>query len=282
VHYGLNLPNAGPAGDPRSIAELAELAEASGWEAVFLEDYLVYQNQTGTPTYDPWVCLAAIAMRTERIRLGTTVTPIARRRVAKLAAETVAVDHLSRGRLTLGVGLGDPWDASLAAFGDAPDLATRARIVDESLDALVGLWSGKPFSYHGRFVHVDEVTLVPPPVQQPRIPIWIGGQFPKAGPMRRAARWDGSCLFKSAVYSADKIVQAEWTPEDIRGMRAHLGPQRDIAVGGRARAEDWSADRALIGALAEAGATWWVEWVPPADYETMRNAIARGPLRERS
>ncbi|HET6315534.1 MAG TPA: LLM class flavin-dependent oxidoreductase, partial [Chloroflexota bacterium] len=112
MHFGLNLPNGGPAADPRSLAELAQLAEASGWEGVFLEDYLVYQNKIGTPTYDPWVSLAAMAMRTERIRLGTTVTPIVRRRVAKLAAETITIDHLSRGRLTLGVGLGDQWDVS--------------------------------------------------------------------------------------------------------------------------------------------------------------------------
>jgi len=261
------------------MAELAALAEASGWEGVFLEDYLVYQNKTGTPTYDPWVCLAAIALRTERIRLGTTVTPIARRRVAKLAAETVALDHLSRGRLTLGVGLGDQWDVSLAAFGDAPNVAMRGRIVDESLEALVGLWSGMPFSFHGQYVHIDQVTLTPTPLQLPRIPIWIGGQYPKPGAIRRAARWDGSCLFKSAEYSADKIVQAEWTPEDIRALRAKLGPGRDLTVGGRARAEDWDADRSLTQSLAEAGATWWIEWIPPAEIETMRQAIQRGPLR---
>ncbi|HEY3063156.1 MAG TPA: LLM class flavin-dependent oxidoreductase [Chloroflexota bacterium] len=279
MHFGLNLPNGGPAADPRSLAELAQLAEASGWEGVFLEDYLVYQNKIGTPTYDPWVSLAAMAMRTERIRLGTTVTPIVRRRVAKLAAETITIDHLSRGRLTLGVGLGDQWDVSLAAFGDAPDLATRARIVDESLEALVGLWAGGPFSVHGQHIHIDQVTMMPQPVQQPRIPIWIGGQYPKPGPIRRAARWDGSCLFKAAQYSADKIVQAEWTPDDIRDLRAQIGPHGDISVGGRARADDWPADRALAQSLAEAGATWWIEWIPPADFDTMRTAIAHGPLR---
>ncbi len=279
MHFGLNLPNGGPAADPRSLAELAALAEASGWEGVFLEDYLVYQNKTGTPTYDPWVSLAAMAMRTERIRLGTTVTPVARRRVAKLAAETVALDHVSGGRLTLGVGLGDQWDVSLAAFGDARDLATRARMVDESLEALVGLWTGEPFSYEGQFVKISEVTLAPRPLQQPRIPIWIGGQYPNAGPIRRAARWDGSCLFKAAEYSADKIVQAEWTADDIRNLRAQIGPRRDLTVGGRARAEDWEADRALAQSLADAGATWWIEWIPPADDDTMRQAIARGPLR---
>jgi alkanesulfonate monooxygenase SsuD/methylene tetrahydromethanopterin reductase-like flavin-dependent oxidoreductase (luciferase family) len=283
MHYGLNLPNGGPCADPRTLAELAALAEASGWDGVFLEDYLVYQNKLGTPTYDPWVCLAAMALRTEHIRLGTAVTPLPRRRVSKLAAETVALDHLSHGRLTLGVGLGDQWDISLAGFGDAHDLKTRAKLVDESLEALVGLWSGEPFSYDGELVRVEQVTFVPKPVQRPRIPIWIGGQYPKPGPLRRATRWDGACLFKADAYSAENVVSADWTPSDITALRAAVAGQRpldgfDIAVGGRARAADWEADRALIASLAQAGATWWVEWIPPADRDTMTAAIERGPL----
>src|SRR5919197_4957018 len=130
MKHGLNLPAAGPCGDPRTLAEFAALAEASGWDGVFLEDYLVYQNQIGVPTYDPWVCLAAMATTTTRIRLGTTVTPLPRRRVQKLAAETVALDHLSAGRVVLGVGLGDQSDASMAAFGDADAPCVRAAKLD--------------------------------------------------------------------------------------------------------------------------------------------------------
>lgn len=127
MRFSLNLGNGGPCADPRTMADLARLAEESGWDGVFLEDYIVYQNQTGTPTYDPWVCLAAMAMRTQRVRLGTTVTPLPRRRVAKLAAETVALDHLSGGRLTLGVGLGDAWDVALANLGEQTPLSGARR-----------------------------------------------------------------------------------------------------------------------------------------------------------
>jgi alkanesulfonate monooxygenase SsuD/methylene tetrahydromethanopterin reductase-like flavin-dependent oxidoreductase (luciferase family) len=284
VKYGLNLPNAGPCGDPRTLAEFAALAEASGWDGVFLEDYLVYQNQTGTPTYDPWVCLAAMAVRTERLRLGTTVTPVPRRRVQKLAAETVALDHLSGGRLTLGVGIGDQWDASLAAFGDARNPRFRAQLLDEALDALVGLWLGEPFSYHGGHLAIDTVTLTPKPLQQPRIPIWVGGRYPMRGPVQRAARWDGSCLWKAASYSATEAVPLDWTPKDIQQLRVEVGKQRtldgyDISVGGRERKPDWNTERALINSLAEAGATWWMEWIKPAARDVMQPAIARGPLR---
>ena len=287
MRFGLNLGNGGPCADPRTMADLAALAEEAGWDGVFLEDYVVYQNQTGTPTYDPWVCLAAMAMRTARIRLGTTVTPLPRRRVAKLAAETVALDHLSAGRLTLGVGLGDAWDVALANLGEQTDTSMRAAMTDEGLEILVGLWSGEPFTYIGRFYQVQNVTMLPRPLQSPRIPIWIGGQYPKAGPIRRAARWDGSCLFISTSYSPGGIAQRDWTADDVRAFLArvaHLRPNGlegfDLVVGGRERQADWDAERALIGAVAEAGATWWNEWIKPSDRKTTETAIARGPLRD--
>src|SRR2546429_3125812 len=131
MRFALNLGNGGPCADPRTMADLAALAEDAGWDGVFLEDYIVYQNQTGILTYDPWICLAAMAMRTNRIRLGTTVTPLPRRRVAKLAAEAVALDHLSGGRLTLGVGLGDAWDVAPSNMGEQTDARVRAEMVDE-------------------------------------------------------------------------------------------------------------------------------------------------------
>src|ERR1700682_3245975 len=245
MHFGLNLANGGPYADPRTMADLAALAEHSGWDGVFLEDYLVYQNKTGTLTYDPWVTPAAMAMRTQRIRLGTTVTPLPRRRVAKLAAEAVALDHLSGGRVTLGLGLGDAWDVALANPGEQTDTRTRAAMLDEGLDVLVGLWSGEPFSYAGLFFNVNNVTLLPRPVQTPRIPIWIGGPYPKSGPVRRAARWDGSCLFICTAYSATSIEQRDWTPEDVRAFLATVADLRpsdqgkfDMAVGGRVRKPD--------------------------------------------
>jgi alkanesulfonate monooxygenase SsuD/methylene tetrahydromethanopterin reductase-like flavin-dependent oxidoreductase (luciferase family) len=282
MRYGLNLPNGGPCGDARTLGELAALAEAAGWDGVFLEDYLVYQGQPGTPTYDPWVALAAMALRTERIRLGTEVTPLTRRRPWKLARETVTLDHLSGGRLILGVGLGDGAELSFTHFGEATDARQRAQMLDEGLEVLVGLWSGRPFQYHGAHHRVEEVTFLPRPVQTPRIPIWVGGGYPLPGPMQRAARWDGACLYRHPPGPSSP----DMTPADVRALIAFVEGRRpapaapfEVVVGGRERREDWGHERALIGALAEAGATWWIEWVPPADLATMRQAIAHGPLR---
>ncbi len=279
MRFGLNLPNAGPCGDPRTLAEFAALAEASGYDGVFLEDYLVYQNKIGMPTYDPWVCLAAMATRTEHIKLGTTVTPVPRRRIQKLAAECVALDHLSNGRVVLGVGLGDATDASLAAFGDARPALERAAMLDEALEALDSLWSGESFSFNGQHIQIDTVTLTPKPLQQPRIPIWIGGRYPNRGAVNRALRWDGSCLFKSV--SAEDLTPVDWTPEEIRDLKAQAPKPEtfDIAVGGRMRATDEDAEREYIASIAEAGATWWIEWIRPAERATMQPAIERGPLR---
>ncbi len=284
MHYGLSLPNGGAWGDPRASADLAQIAEDSGWDGVFLEDYIIWQSHQEVPTYDPWITLAAMAMQTKRIRLGTMVTPLARRRPWKLARETVSLDHLSGGRLILGVGLGDTGesvvsDISFTHFGEELHAGRRAQMLDEALELLDGLWSGQPFSYDGAYYQVKQVTLLPPPVQTPRIPIWVGGGFPLKGPTQRAARWDGACLYKHRAHFL--------TPDDLRTLRDLVLQQRgnlegyDIAVGGSSRRPDWEQEREYIRSLAEAGATWWMEYIPPAagDLEMVRTLIRSGPLR---
>ena len=134
MRYSLNLPNGGACADARTLAELAHDAEEAGWDGVFLEDYILYQGVSGTPTFDPWVALAAMALRTNRILLGTDVTPLPRRRPWKLARETVTLDHLSNGRLVLGVGLGDSPETSFTHFGEVTDTRQRARMLDEALE----------------------------------------------------------------------------------------------------------------------------------------------------
>src|SRR5512136_1979140 len=145
MKYGLSLPNGGV--DAATLIDFAVLAEAAGWDAVFLEDYIVWQGHQEVPTYDPWALLAAIAVRTQRICLGTQVTPLPRRRPWKVAQECVTVDHLSNGRLILGVGLGDlvGSDVSFSGVGETMDLKQRAGMLDEALDILAGLWRGEPF-----------------------------------------------------------------------------------------------------------------------------------------
>ena len=131
MQYGLSLPNTGSWGNVRIFAELARLAEDAGWDGIFLEDYIVWQSRQDVSTHDPWIMLAAMAMTTERIRLGTQVTPLARRRPWKVAREAVTLDHLSNGRLILGVGLGDTGesvlgDSSFTHFGELMGARERA------------------------------------------------------------------------------------------------------------------------------------------------------------
>jgi alkanesulfonate monooxygenase SsuD/methylene tetrahydromethanopterin reductase-like flavin-dependent oxidoreductase (luciferase family) len=284
VRYCLNLPAAGPSGDARTLSALAALAEESGWDAVLLEDYLVYQNRAELPAYDPWVALAAMALCTRTLRLGVMVTPLARRRPWKLAKEAVTLDHLSGGRLIIGAGLGDSTDMSFTRFGEGISARVRAEMLDESLAILDGLWRGEPFSYTGRHYTVDSVTCLPKPVQQPRIPIWIGGAYPNRGPLRRAARWDGACLYKAAAPGGAEDSGEGLDADDVRALKAFVGEHRagdspfDVVVGRTQRA-DTTAERTHIRSLAEAGATWWQEWIPPSEPAVMRAGIARGPLR---
>jgi alkanesulfonate monooxygenase SsuD/methylene tetrahydromethanopterin reductase-like flavin-dependent oxidoreductase (luciferase family) len=279
MRYGITFDN----GDPRLLAELAALAERAGWDGVFLEDYIVHHRASDAPTYDPWVALAAIAARTERIRIGTSVTPLSRRRPWKVAHEAVSLDHLSGGRMILGVGVGDVGDPGFGSVGEVTDTRLRAAMLDEALTVVTGLWTGRPFSLHGQHYSVTEVTFLPTPLQTPRIPIWVGGNWPHTGPIRRAARWDGFCGGK--VHAEDE----DWhlTPDEVRQLKADIDRHRatsapyDIVLGGGERDADWEHDRAIIRASAEAGATWWIEYIHAGQGgpDVLRALVERGPLR---
>ncbi len=268
--------------DIRSLVELAHMAEDVGWNGFFIEDYITHWLAPDTPTLDPWISLAAIAAATSVIRIGLTVTPLSRRRPWKVAREATTVDHLSNGRLVLGVGLGGAHDEmNFDRFGEVVDLKQRAEMVDEALEIITGLWSGEWFSYRGRHYQVGPVRFLPTPLQKPRIPIWIGGGYPNKGPLRRAARWDGSCLYKESRGQGWQDMQ----PEDIRALKAYVAQSRgadtpyDICVGGRARLADWEQDRAHIRRVAEAGATWWMEFIEPTSLEKTQHGILNGPLK---
>src|SRR2546428_3823964 len=155
MKYGLVLPLSGIEGDVEQLVEYAHIAEEEGWEGVFLEDYVIYWGAHGV-TYDPWLALTAIALRTQQVRLGITVTPLPSRLPWKLAREAITLDHLSHGRLILGFGLGDAQDRH---FGEVADVKQRARMLDEGLDLLAGLMSGRPFSYQGTHYTVGDVTF---------------------------------------------------------------------------------------------------------------------------
>jgi len=281
VRYMVNIGAAGPGRDPRTMAKLAAQAETAGWDGILLEDYLVYQGQLGTPTYDPWVVLAAMAMATTRVRLGTLVTPVPRRRPWKLASEAVTLDYLSEGRLILGVGAGDSREPSFTAVGEPTEPRVLAERLDEGLAILAGLWSGETVSYQGQHYHIAGLRLSPSPLQQPRIPIWVGGNWLVKG-VRRLTRWDGCCVYKGTPGTE---MDRPLTPDDVRAIvslvEQECGTAEGFAVcvGGRERSTDWDQERDHIRSLATAGATCWNEWVPLADPEQTWAAISRGPLR---
>jgi alkanesulfonate monooxygenase SsuD/methylene tetrahydromethanopterin reductase-like flavin-dependent oxidoreductase (luciferase family) len=175
LHRGLYLAPFDELADPLVLVDLAVRAESRGWDGIFLWDHIV-SRPPAKAVADPWVALSAIAARTERLRLGPLVTPLSRRRVQKVARETATLDHLSRGRLTLGVGLGSSNPDELVPFGEVVDPRERRRLLDHGLCRLAALWDGE---------------FEPRPVQRPRIPVWVAGRWPNRRPLARAAAWDG-------------------------------------------------------------------------------------------
>ena len=236
--------------EPRLLVELAVAAEANGWDGLFLWDHVAYREPVRAVA-DPWISLSAIATATERLRLGAMITPRSRRRVQKVARETVTRDRLSEGRLVFGVGLGSDRNGELEPFGEVVDPRERARLLDERLDRLSALWAGE---------------FEPPPVQRPRIPIWVAAVWPNRRPLRRAARWDG--LFPVDVPDPEAFATLRREVEELRGPDA--GPFDLVA-----EIEEPGADP---GPWAEAGATWVLTAFglqPRAD--AVREAIEAGP-----
>ncbi len=276
MQYGFVIPR----GDVDTIVAMAVEAEEAGWDGVFYWD-AIYIESAGN-MYDPWVVLAAMAMRTRRVRIGAVLTPLSRRRPWKLARETVTVDHLSHGRLVLPVGLGALDDGGFGKVGEVTDRKERAQLLDEGLEIVTGLWSGQPFSYHGSHYHVDEMTFLPQPVQRPRIPIWVVGAWPRTKSMQRALRYDGLLPTKINPDGSG----GEVTPDDIRAMKAYVAEHRtqptpfDIVWEGETPGDDRNAARRIIKPYVDAGITWWMEahWTTE-DIDAIHTRIKQGPPR---
>ena len=262
MKYGFVLTT----GDPRAAAELAQVAEQAGWDGFFVFDAPWHQ--------DPWVMLAAAAMTTERIRLGTMLTGVPRRRPWKLASETATLDNLSGGRVILTAGLGAP-ETGLPELGEAVDRRTRAELLDEGLDVVAGLWAGQPFAYEGKHYTVKPMSFPAPPkpVQQPRITVWVVGAWPRQKSMRRVLKWDG--IVPCGFNEKGEVRQA--TPDEVREIKAYVDRERgadtpfDIVVEGETPGGD-------LAAYADAGATWWNEarWSAP-DVAALRRRLEDGP-----
>lgn len=185
--------------DPHALVEVAQAAEEAGWDALFLWDHVLRDPAEASRVADAWTMLAAVASATERLRLGPMVTPPSRRRMATLIRQATTVDHLSRGRLTVGVGLGVDSYGELTRFGEVVDPRTRGEILDEAVDVLAAAWRGEHVVHRGRHLIVDGVTFAPRPVQQPSIPLWAAARGRALAPVRRAARLDGMFLIEAGV-----------------------------------------------------------------------------------
>lgn len=272
MQFGVTLPYDEA---PQDILAMACDAEAAGWDGVFVWD--------GITGGDPWVLLAAIAARTERIKLATMLTPISRRRPWKLAQEVATLDQLSGGRVILPVGLGAP-DTGFDKFGEVVDRKTRAEMLDEGIDVLTGLWSGEPFTYEGKHYPITDVTFEPVPVQRPRVPIWVVGAWPRMKSMRRVLRCDGLIPYNM------KNDHFESTPDDLREMAEWINENRtatgpfDILWEANTPGDDPAREAEITREWADAGATWWLEsvWDGPRTANGlagMQERIRQGPPR---
>ena len=246
---------------------MAAAADEAGWAGVFVWDHLRWIVALELDVHDPWSLLAVMAVRTGRVRLGTCVTPVPRRRPQVLAKQVVTLDHLSRGRAMLGVGLGEPPDADFADFGDEDDPALRAGRLDEGLAVLDGLLRGDRVDHDGKHFRVH-AEMLPLPVQRPRPPIFVAGIAPHRRPLERALRWDG------------------FFPIGSQGL---LGPE-ELAhyVGAVERPAGWDLFAALTDdhdttEFEAVGVTWRVQgaW-PTGDWVAELTArIVDGPPRQR-
>ncbi|RLE26760.1 MAG: LLM class flavin-dependent oxidoreductase [Actinobacteria bacterium] len=278
--FGLGVPNGRDFADPRRIATLAADAEAAGWDGFFLWDHVI-RRPPWQPMVDPWVALAAVAVATETMILGPMVTPLARRRTSVLARQTATLDVLSGGRSRLGVGLGAP-DDEFTRFGESADPKLRARILDESLELLELLWSGKTVNFAGDHVVADDVQFLPRPVHG-RVPIWVAGGWPGGAPFRRAARYDGVWpVAKAGGYlSIDEFAACVAAMEEHRERAGRLESKFDSIFIGRTPSPDDAESRDRVGHLAEVGMTWWVESLdnPDVPFEQHRYRVQAGPPR---
>jgi alkanesulfonate monooxygenase SsuD/methylene tetrahydromethanopterin reductase-like flavin-dependent oxidoreductase (luciferase family) len=284
MRYGAVIPWA----SEREFAGLAAVAEEAGWDQVFSWEAVWGQ--------DAWVTLGAAAMTTERIRLGTLLTPAARHRPWDLASKVASVDRLSGGRVTLGVGLG-ALHGNWLAFEPDEGRAVRARRLDEGLAIYAGLMGGQPFEFSGEYYSAAPVTelVPPPPVQQPHPPVWCVGMLvpgrSRQRSLERAARWQG--VFPAVAGGSLEDPGSRLTHDGLREVVERIGTLRadagltmegyDVVVEGDSHGS-FGETRPPVQAWADAGATWWVEswWDLPDDDSgraELRRRLALGPQR---
>ncbi len=247
VKFGFVLPG----GSASEQLDQAVLAEASGWDGVF-----VWEGAYGV---DAWSLLSAMAMRTSSVSLGTMLTPLPWRRPWKVASQAATLDQLSAGRAILAVGLGFP-DSGMGDRRDVIGRTPRAELLDEGLDIIDALWRGEIEHHGGRYDlditpgHVLEFV----PVQEPRIPVWVVGAWPRPKSMRRVLRCDG-ILPVVSVPGRDSPLSPEDVREIVAWLADHGARTHDVVIEGVTPSRDPDAAGEIVHPWADAGATWWLD-----------------------
>lgn len=271
MKYGIALPYT----TPRTVARLSQLVEESGWDGCFLGDAIWCE--------DPMICLAAAAMTTNRIRLGTMIIPAPLRIPWRLASESLALDHLSNGRLTLGLGAGAVWMGWNAFPDEVTDTKARAEMLDETIDILTLLYQRRQFDYDGKQFHVkltqlDLMHYPGRPVQLPRVPLWCVGLWPSRKSLHRTLKCDGIIVEKMSLEGQSTEV----TADDVREIKAYVDAHRtettsfDIVLNGKIDGLDRSQAEDKLLSFKAAGATWWIEDMFDATEEQAVERIRRG------
>lgn len=291
MKYGVYAPTFNDYGEPERLVELAIAAETAGYDGFFIWDHLAIDADGGLELVDATVMLGAIAQATRRIRIGALVTPLARRRPWKFAKEMVTLDRLSDGRVTLGVGLGEPAEVEFVAFGEDGAARTRAARLDEGLAILDPLLRGEYVDHAGSHYTIRHARLAPLPVQLPRMPIWVAATLPARAGVRRALRWDGIVPVRlprtAAAHVAGATDWSQWwlSADELAVLVGEIehghpaGAAFDIVASGRIAFERPATALSTIADYADAGANWWLEWVDETPGSAARTlaAIHRGP-----
>jgi alkanesulfonate monooxygenase SsuD/methylene tetrahydromethanopterin reductase-like flavin-dependent oxidoreductase (luciferase family) len=280
LRFAIGVPNVGEFADSRLIAELAVLAERSGWAAIFLWDHLLYRD--GWPVVDPWVTLGAVAARTDRLLAGLMVAALPRQLPWEVAKRALTLHHLSEGRFLLGAGLGS-MPEEYESFGNEANLRARAQRVDEALEIITRLWRDESVTYEGRHFRVEHTAMRPLLGDGERIPVWIGGRWPNRPPFRRAARWDGLFATHSSFGKGETMPPGELSAavQFAKSYREPGAPPLEVAVEG-ASPDDAAMAWDRVAPYVNAGLTWWVEalgwW--RGDVDEARRRVAAGPPRK--
>jgi alkanesulfonate monooxygenase SsuD/methylene tetrahydromethanopterin reductase-like flavin-dependent oxidoreductase (luciferase family) len=284
VRFGVFLPPFADFAEPSRVVALARDAESAGWDGVFLWDHML--AFPSMPVADSWITMAAMAQATETIRIGSLVTPLARRRPWVLARQAASLDRLSRGRLVVGVGLGDDGWTEFSSFSGEPvEPRERAFVLDESLHLLREFWSGAPVRHAGDRFEVSSPAFRPVPVQEP-LPVWVACRWPHRKPLARAAKHQGCFpLFDQGGNDIPLLPE----PAEIATVRAGLlargaPPGIDIVCRGVSLFLEDGEREASFAALEEAGLTWWLESYGPGEpaAEIVETDVRAGPPRLRS